>query len=279
MDPAVLLAPGEGEAIRETLRIKVGRPEIVVTETRYDAGERGPDPHVHHHHVDAFWVLEGRLAFALGPGGEELEAGAGGFALVPPHVVHTFRNPGPGEARFLNFHAPGMGFDTYLRSGFEIPYDQHDPPADGGRPPDGVIVHPPGEGEEVALGPFGLSVKAGGGDALGSLTVMEAVVGPGFPGPVLHRHRAMVDSFYVLEGTLTLDLGGHRVEAGPGSYAVAPPGNDHTFSNPSGEPVRILNVMAPGGLEGYLKEAAAAGGSPDPKLLARIASRHDFVAA
>jgi mannose-6-phosphate isomerase-like protein (cupin superfamily) len=278
MDEPVLLGPGEGEAIRETLRIKAGRPEVVVTETRYDAGERGPDRHVHHHHVDAFWVLEGRLSFALGPGGEEVEGAAGSFALVPPDVVHTFRNPGPGAARFLNFHAPGMGFDTYLRSGFRIPYDQHDPPADGGRSTDGVILRLPGEGEEVALGPSSASIKAGGDDAIGSLTVMEAVFSA-FPGPVLHRHRAMVDSFYVLEGTLTIDLGDRRVEAGPGSYALVPPGNVHTFSNPGDEPVRILNVMVPGGLERYLKEAAAAGGAPDPELFARLASRYDFVPA
>jgi hypothetical protein len=43
--------------------------------------------------------------------------------------------------------------------------------------------------------------------------------------------------------------------------------------------VRILNVMAPGGLERYLKEAAAVGGPPDPEVLARIASRYDFVPA
>jgi mannose-6-phosphate isomerase-like protein (cupin superfamily) len=89
----------------------------------------------------------------------------------------------------------------------------------------------------------------------------------------------MVDSFYVLEGTLTVDLGDRRVEAGPGSYALVPPGNVHTFSNPGDEPVRILNVMAPGGLERYLKEVAAMGGPPDPELLARIASRYDFLAA
>jgi mannose-6-phosphate isomerase-like protein (cupin superfamily) len=283
MDEPVVLDPSGGEEIRKTLQIKVGRPEVVVTETRYEAGERGPDPHVHHHHVDAFWVLEGRLALPLGPRADEVEAGAGSFVLVPPDVVHSFYNPGPGGAHFLNVHAPGMGFDTYLRSGFQIPYDQHDPPADGGRPPDEVILRSPGEGDEVALGPFRTSIKAGGGDALGSLTVMEAVVGPGAPGPVLHRHTAMVDSFYVVDGVLTLHLGHRRVEAGPGSYAVVPPGNDHTFSNTGSEPVRMLNVMAPGGLERYLKQVAAVAAnsdeSPDPRLLARIASEYDFVAA
>jgi mannose-6-phosphate isomerase-like protein (cupin superfamily) len=282
MDELLLLNPGEGERISDRLRIKVGRPEFVVTESDYEPGGRGPDPHVHHHHVDSFWILEGRLAFALGRDGDEVEAGAGGFALVPPDVVHTFRNPGPEPARFLNFHAPGMGFDTYLRSGHEIPYDQHDPPADGGRSPSEVILRTPGEGEELALGPATASLKVGAEDALGSLTVIDTLLSARFPGPVLHRHRAMVDSFYVLEGTLTLQLGDRTVEAPAGSYAVVPPGNDHTFSNPGDDSVRLLNVMAPGGLERYLKEAAAiaaeSGGPPDPDQLARIASKYDFLA-
>jgi hypothetical protein len=60
------------------------------------------------------------------------------------------------------------------------------------------------------------------------------------------------------------------------------PGAVHTFSNPGDEPVRFLNVMAPGGLERYLKEVAAsmpADGPPDPAAMARIASRYDFEAA
>jgi mannose-6-phosphate isomerase-like protein (cupin superfamily) len=283
MDEPLVLGPSEGEAIRETLHIKAGRPEIVVTESRYAPGGRGPEPHIHRHHVDAFWILEGRLAFPLGPDGDEVEARAGSFVLVPPQVVHTFRNPGPDEARYLNFHAPGMGFETYLRSGYRIPYDQVDPPTDGGGPPSEVILRAAGEGDELALGTAKGSIKVGGQDALGSLAVIEVVLDPGFAGPVPHRHRAMVDSFYVLEGVLTLHLGHERVELPAGGYGVVPPGNDHTFSNPRDEPVRMLNVMAPGGLEQYLKEAAAvaaaSGGPPDPELLARIASKYDFVVA
>jgi mannose-6-phosphate isomerase-like protein (cupin superfamily) len=84
--------------------------------------------------------------------------------------------------------------------------------------------------------------------------------------------------FYVLEGALTLRLGDETVEAPAGSFAFVPPGNVHTFSNPSDETVRMLNLMAPGGFEQYLKEAAAAmgGGPPDPAVMARIASRYDF---
>jgi hypothetical protein len=32
-------------------------------------------------------------------------------------VVHTFRNEGPGDARFLNLHAPSKGFIQHVREG------------------------------------------------------------------------------------------------------------------------------------------------------------------
>ena len=36
--------------------------------------------------------------------------------LVPRRVVHSFTNPGPGGARFLNVHAPETGFVELMRA-------------------------------------------------------------------------------------------------------------------------------------------------------------------
>jgi quercetin dioxygenase-like cupin family protein len=168
-----------------------------------------------------------------------------------------------------------MGFDDYLR-GVLTDFDQHEPPADGGRPVSEAIVHAPGEGRRLELGDSSATIKAGGGDALGSFALLEFDLAPGFPGPVLHRHEHMTDSFYVLDGELTLRLGDDRVGAGAGSYAFVPPGNAHSFAGPDGERVRALNLMAPGGLERYLEELATLGGPPDPERMAEIASRYDF---
>jgi mannose-6-phosphate isomerase-like protein (cupin superfamily) len=250
MSEPVLLGPGEGETIGR-LAIKAGRPEVVVTESRYEAGAQGPDLHIHRHHADAFWLLDGKLSFQVGPDNQEVVLGADSFVLVPPEVAHTFENPGPGDARFLNFHAPGVGFDEYLRSGFKAPFDQVEPPADGGRPASELILHAPGEGEQLTTGPVEVSIKADGRDALSSLAVMEISIGPGFPGPARPRKAAAVDSYYVLDGVLTLQLDEREVETAAGSYAVVPADTRHTFSNPSDEPVRILRVMAPGGSEQY----------------------------
>ena len=111
----IALGPGDGQRVSERLVIKAGREEIVVTETEFEAGRRGPPPHVHRLHADSFYVLEGELEFLLDD--ETVRAQAGSFVLAPPDFVHTFWNPGPANARYLNFHTPGVCFDEYLVAG------------------------------------------------------------------------------------------------------------------------------------------------------------------
>jgi len=117
-DKPAVLQPGEGEAIggsqRRQVQAKLDRAEAAVTESLYEPGERGPARHFHRRHTDCFYVLEGELTFEVGD--ETLSLGAGGFVAVPPMVVHTFRNDGSEQARFLNIHAPGEGFIGYLRA-------------------------------------------------------------------------------------------------------------------------------------------------------------------
>ena len=258
------------------LRILSNHELLNATWTRHVAGERGADPHIHKHHTDAFYVLEGEVTFRLGPELERVVGGAGTMVVIPPGVVHAFDNDSDSEVRFVNVHAPSGGFVDYLRG--KESFDSRDPPEDGGRPASDAVIRGPGEGESLAIGPSTLLMKAEVGDGDGTFYLGESVLAPGFPGPPPHIHQRHVDSFFVLDGTLTLRLGDETVEATAGSYAIVPPGNVHTFSNPGDRPVRALNIMAPGGFEQYLKEAAAAG-TADPATLAEIASRYDFTRA
>jgi len=262
------------DTLERELRILCDHDLLNLTWTRHAVGERGAEPHIHKHHTDAFYVLQGEVTYVLGPELERMVAPAGTVVLIPRGVVHGFDNDGPAETRFLNIHAPGGGFVNYLRGG-DGPWDSHDPPADGGRPASDAVVRGPGEGDTLALGPNGLVFKTEVGDGDGTFYLGEMTLAPGFPGPVPHRHAEHLDSFFVLEGTLTLQLGDDQVETPAGSYAVAPPGSVHTFSNPGKGTVRALNIMGPAGFEQYLKEAAAAG-TTDPAELAKIASHYDF---
>ncbi len=278
----VVLGPGEGETVSDrterNVRILLDHELADVTWTRYEPGERGPDPHIHRQHADAWYVLEGELTFGLGPGGEKLrQAPAGSLVLVPAGVIHTFRNDGEATARFLNVHAPSVGFAESLRAsrdGREFQWDSFGPPEHGGRAAGDAVVRGPGEGEQILGGAALFKAEVGDGD--GTFALTEITLPPGYPGPVLHRHARTLDSFYVLEGTLTIRLEGHEVEAGPGSFGAMPPGVVHSFANRSDGLLRALNLMAPGGFEQYLKELAASTAPGDPAVMAEIASRYDF---
>jgi mannose-6-phosphate isomerase-like protein (cupin superfamily) len=136
---------GTGAGNPETITDRPGRrvtllvdaDELAVTESVFGPGERGPDLHVHHHHDDAFLVVEGELTFGVRDG--SLGAPAGTFVLVPSEVIHTFENKGTTDARFFNFHAPSCGFGDHLR-GRHPGFDQHEPPDDGGADPASVIA-------------------------------------------------------------------------------------------------------------------------------------------
>jgi quercetin dioxygenase-like cupin family protein len=105
------------------------------TRTRLGARRPGTDPHVHREHDDVFYILEGELTLRLGA--EEVAAPAGTMVVVPPLVVHAYRNDSDADVVFLNVHAPGTGFAPYLRAlrdGTPHEFDQHPAPEDGGRP-------------------------------------------------------------------------------------------------------------------------------------------------
>jgi mannose-6-phosphate isomerase-like protein (cupin superfamily) len=74
-------------------------------------------------------------------------------------------------------------------------------------------------------------------------------IAPRREGPPAHVHAAEDDSFYVLEGELTVLLGDAEVVAGPGTFVLVPPEVTHTFANRGDVPVRLLNVHAPAGFD------------------------------
>lgn len=134
------------------------------------------------------------------------------------------------------------------------------------------IVLGPGEGESAELGAAWVSFKAVGDACGGRFSVTETTLRPGFQGPPPHYHESYVDSFYVLEGTLTVRIGDEEVEAAEGAFVLIPPRMVHTFANRTDMVVRVLNLMAPGGFERYFREAAGA----EPDRLPEILSRYDF---
>src|SRR5690349_5833427 len=215
----LLVAPGDGEVITDrvarSLIVVAATQEMDVTWLRYEAGESGPAPHVHREHADCFYILDGRLRFGLGPGGQETIAEAGTFVLVPRNTVHSFHNDSPEAARFLSVHAPSCGFRDYLRALRDgrrrqaVKCDQHDLPDDGGQTAPDAIV-----------GPGAAEVD---GNSLSETAL----------GDEQRREAGPLTGYWVLDGTLTVGLPDESLVAGVGGFVLVPADTEHTVAGPA----------------------------------------------
>lgn len=220
---ARVIAPGAGEVIGDApdrrVEILCDLDGVHATWSRFAAGRDGADLHVHREHTDFFYVLDGEFTLRLGLEDEQIAAPAGTLVRVPPMVVHGFRNASTAEVRYLNFHAPGAGFATYmrgLRDGEPVVYDQIDPPDEG--------VRPPGEATFTSGG----GVLADGPELRVALLAPEDVAADG------------VTAVYVVAGEAVL-ADGTRLPAG--TWVEGPAGGLRAGDGP---PARVLELRAGG---------------------------------
>lgn len=141
-----------------------------------------------------------------------------------------------------------------------------------------VVVLGNGEGEPVwFLDNFmTLKMRASDGAAFG---LMEAKMPKGSETP-FHRHHDEDESFYVIEGALTVFLEGDRtVVAKPGSFVHIPKGTAHGLR--VDEPLKMLVLSDPAGFVEFVVEAGMAAprrelppaGPPDFPKLERAAQK------
>jgi quercetin dioxygenase-like cupin family protein len=101
-----------------------------------------------------------------------------------------------------------------------------------------------------------MMLKVRDGDTGGSFSVHDNIIPAGSPGPLPHLHRNYEETFYVLEGELTVQVGERRITAPVGSFVVIPRGIVHQPSNAGPEPTRVLLIFSPSGMEHFFEEAA-----------------------
>lgn len=289
MEP-IFLQPGEGERITGDSELGITLladfEQIDIADIRSEPGGRNPPLHAHARHAECFFVLEGTLTFRLED--RELEAGPETWVFVPPEVVHTFGVTGDTRARFLDIHVPSSGFGDFVRGlhsarnedelrAVRAAFDQQRVPEYGGADPGGVLQRTGTTAETVTLHGNRIAFLTEADEAGGAIGVIEYTP-HAFAGPPPHIHREMFDIVVVLEGTLGIQLGGEAHTAGPGAFVLAQPCAVHTFSNPSDEPLRFLNLYVRGGFERFFREMAAAAvdGPPDSAVASEISSRYDW---
>ena len=77
-----------------------------------------------------------------------------------------------------------------------------------------------------------------------SSAVVEYTIPPRISGPPLHVHPGMDETWFVLDGELTLHIGDGRTSLRSGHFVLTSGDVPHTFSNDTGAPVRFLLVCA-----------------------------------
>lgn len=105
--------------------------------------------------------------------------------------------------------------------------------------------------------PTPINVRLRSEQTKGRLAVMENRVSGDFAGPPLHVHADFDETFYVLEGDLTFQLGDQRLNAPAGTLVFAPGETPHTYANHSGKEARLLLLCTPAGFERYFDRLAA----------------------
>jgi quercetin dioxygenase-like cupin family protein len=93
-DKDLFVGPADGKALPNPIggrmvakvRDKDTAGAYSIHDNTIPPGSPGPRPHIHRHHEEAFYVLEGELTVRVGS--RTITAPAGSFVVVPRGVVH-----------------------------------------------------------------------------------------------------------------------------------------------------------------------------------------------
>ena len=195
-------------------------------------------PSVHVHTGDQFYfILKGEMNLHLGD--NHLTAGPGDLVFIPQGVPHRNWNSSNEEEIHFELIAPGIP-DGLARS-----YKVSDPDPN-------VQLRPMQNTNYVRH----IDTSRFNPDAFSSLIIADRASGsnncrinlvrvpPGKGGPGMHIHT--FDQFYyVISGTMKLQIGMREYTAGPNTYVVLPAGVPHRNWNEGNEPETHIAVLVP----------------------------------
>jgi quercetin dioxygenase-like cupin family protein len=134
-----------------------------------------------------------------------------------------------------------------------------------------------GEGLDAPLARLGTVHKVPSAVTDGLVAIVEHTLPPRALAAPLHRHGREDELSIVLEGQLGALLGDDVAVAGPGAYVWKPRNQWHTFWNAGDTPLRFIELLLPGGFEGYFERLSPllqAAGEPDPAAILGLAEQY-----
>ena len=93
----------------------------------------------------------------------------------------------------------------------------------------------------------------------GAYAIIETANDPGTGVPV-HVHEREDETWFVLEGEYTFQVGEDVIRAGPGDYLFGPRNVPHSYGNHTASVARALIMVTPGGFERFWRESARLAG-------------------
>ena len=103
----------------------------------------------------------------------------------------------------------------------------------------------------------------------------DASSSPGPNSTAFHRHSREDEYSLVLAGRLGVFEDGDEIVVLPNQLVFKPRGRWHTFWNVGDEPLRVLELIAPGGIEQLFRHLAEPGVEYDRATLPPLAAEYD----
>lgn len=138
-------------------------------------------------------------------------------------------------------------------------------------------VVPPGGGLDAPLSRLGCIHKVPSVVTRGQVAIVEHTLPPRALAAPLHRHSREDELSIVLSGEIGALLGDDVVTGGPGAYVWKPRDQWHTFWNAGTTELRFIELLLPGGFDGYFERLSpmlAAAGGADPAAINRLADEY-----
>src|SRR6201992_451340 len=115
-----------------------------------------------------------------------------------------------------------------------------------------LAVSLPTERTNVCIGADTYSIVVSGSETDEKLSFIDMHIPPG-GGPMPHAHECE-ETFYVVEGEVTVFCHDERILATPGAAVNVPGWAPHCFLNLSKAPARLFCIVSPAGLERQVLE-------------------------
>jgi quercetin dioxygenase-like cupin family protein len=133
-----------------------------------------------------------------------------------------------------------------------------------------LTVRQPGEGDSGGLVPgLGVIWKLDTEHTNGMVSIVEHPFAVGTLVPP-HLHHREDEYSIVTEGQIGFRSGDREVVLGAGGYITKPRGEVHAMWNAGDTPARMIEVISPGGFEGFFREVSELVAAGPPSLEARL---------